>query len=187
VTGVKSELRFNDLNALTWACSRVLLSLPDRHLRVPARAFCCQNMEMLSNGGMNQSALHARARIRALGRKGKEGEYEGKPLGNHGGELTLEIVLSAIPIPLLLQTDKFISAWVEWIEHRRECGRLMRWPTTIRCFTKAMKICELIGAERAIAAIDFSIMMGYRGLFERPQRQKPQSPAKKIDPWDGLR
>jgi hypothetical protein len=96
-----------------------------------------------------------------------------------------KIVIDQIPIPLFLANEKFISAWIEWIEYRLECGRAMRWPTNIRCFRKSMKLCEEMGVERSIAAIDYSIERSYRGLFERP-RFETRRASKKVDKWDGL-
>ena len=99
----------------------------------------------------------------------KRGSAEGeKKRGeNHGGgSLTSQQVFEALPIPLLLCTDAFISEWADWVEYRLECGRIYRWPTTIRCFRKTLIQCEQWGPQRSINAIDYSIRMGYRGLFE---------------------
>lgn len=118
----------------------------------------------------------ARARTEA-GKEIKEGGV-GETIKNHGGgRLTTDSVLSSVQIPLLLRTVEFIEAWQEWIEHRLECGRKYRWPTTIRCFTKAMKECEAIGSERAVRMIDHSISMCYRFVFEprKFHREQPET------------
>jgi hypothetical protein len=102
---------------------------------------------------------------------------------NHGG-LSSQQVLEAVPVPSEMQKDEFIEAWSDWIEYRLECGRIYRWVTTIRCFSRMMKFCHSLGAERATKAIDRSIQLGYRGIFEDGLEQKKQKA--KVDKWDGL-
>lgn len=80
--------------------------------------------------------------------------------------LTAGQVLESIPIDLMLQTSKFLSSWGEWIDYRLEVGRQHRWATTVHCFQKHLNKCVQWGPDRAIEAIDHSIEMGYRGLFE---------------------
>jgi hypothetical protein len=91
-------------------------------------------------------------------------------------------------IPLLLLTESFSEAWQEWVEYRIEAGKQMGWVTNDRVFQKSMNKCEKWGIERSVAAIDFSIEMGYRGLYEpRKIVTSPKSPSsKKPDKWEGL-
>lgn len=98
----------------------------------------------------------------------KEGGVEGTTKGtikeNHGG----------LEIPISLSTVEFLEAWKEWVEYRTEAGKKYHWVTTSRVFRKSLQKCEKWGIERSIAAIDVSIEMGWRGLFES-QYQKPTS------------
>jgi len=104
---------------------------------------------------------------------------------NHGG-LSAKEVLEKIPIDLAMQDKEFILAWADWVEYRLECGRLYRWVTTIRCFSRLMKFCQQIGPKRAADAIDRSIMLGYRGIFENDHAAKKTAEERKRAKWGSL-
>jgi hypothetical protein len=84
-------------------------------------------------------------------------------------------------VPESLSNEKFANAWAEWVEYRLEAGVEHGWPVNVRSFRKALDKCEKWGVMRSIAAIDFSIEMGYRGLFEPryPTNQNQPSGLKK--------
>lgn len=121
------------------------------------------------------------SRTHAHNKEGKEvkGGGVGEPIRNHGGLGTTK-VLESVQIPLLLRTVAFITAWEEWIDHRLEAGRQRRWATTVRCFQKAMARCEAMGPDRAVEAIEHSIEMGYRGIFERAKFHVEQSKPRHV-------
>jgi hypothetical protein len=66
------------------------------------------------------------------------------------------------PLPLCLQTPEFISAGTGWIEDRKA----RRIIVTPRGAELALKKLEAWGPEKAIVAIETSIMNGWRGIFE---------------------
>ena len=78
-------------------------------------------------------------------------------------------------IPITLNTTNFVQAWESWILERRERRR----PLTNRAAELQLRTLELIGPERAVAAIEHSIMSGYTGVFEPPQRRSPTYPESK--------
>jgi hypothetical protein len=135
---------------------------------------------------MNQLLLaHAR---KGIGKEREEGSKRGEE-GMQGerrekrgeektmGDMTCHRVMESITLDFFMRTDEFIESWVDWIEYRIECGRRYRWAITIRSFRRMMKFCESIGPERAARAIDRSIQLGYRGIFEdriQAQRQQPR-------------
>jgi hypothetical protein len=129
------------------------------------------------------SDLLARARLKYNGKEKEEGELPKLPVGEirkgvqgetykrgrrkrEQRELTFQEVFETIQIPLLLRTPEFISEWSEWIEHRLEIGYAYKFYTSLGCFERAMRKCERWGIQRAIAAIDNSIALCYRGLYE---------------------
>jgi hypothetical protein len=74
------------------------------------------------------------------------------------------------PLPLLLNTPEFASAWADWCADRAERGK----PLTQRAATIALNECERLGAEAAVAAIRHSIASGWSGIYPAPQA-RPQS------------
>lgn len=88
-----------------------------------------------------------------------------------------------------MRSSDFIEAWTAWIEYRLEAGRLYRWVTTIRCFKRTMILCQRIGVKRATQAIDRSIMLGYRGVFEDANQKADEYGPRKtrsLNPRDCL-
>ena len=113
---------------------------------------------------------------------------EEKPLprGREGNSsLSVINIFEKVPIPGPMRTGQFIRAWTEWIEYRIEAGKEMRWPITKLCFRMQLRKCSKWGPERAIAAIDHSIEMGYRGIWEHipPEWTRNSPPESKYDKW----
>lgn len=69
-------------------------------------------------------------------------------------------------IPPELDTPAFRVAWGEWIQHRKEKGKSLT-PSTA---SKQLKEVSALGETRAIAAIDYSILKGWLGIFENPNQ-----------------
>lgn len=68
-------------------------------------------------------------------------------------------------LPLLLNTKPFRDAWELWLEHRKQ----KRATLTSLAARMQLDDLELMGEQRAIAAIRHSIKQGYTGLFEPSQ------------------
>lgn len=87
-------------------------------------------------------------------------------------------------IPAKLDTPAFREAWAEWEGHRQESGKKM----TARSARMAVKRLSVWGVERAIAAIEYSIAQGYRGIFEDPSASRGGKVAgekeKKMSLWE---
>lgn len=66
------------------------------------------------------------------------------------------------PLPPILDTDSFRSAWEKWEQHRKEIRKKLT-PTTI---DEQLKMLETKGHDKAIATILYSIEKGWTGLFE---------------------
>lgn len=70
--------------------------------------------------------------------------------------------------PAELETEAFMNAWADWLADRSE-RRLPRY--TARAREKQLKRLAEMGQERAIAAIEWSITQGYKGIWEAPEKQ----------------
>jgi hypothetical protein len=82
-----------------------------------------------------------------------------------------QVTPQALPsIPPELDIPAFRVAWDEWIQHRKEKGK----PLTPSTASKQLKEVSAWGQERAIAAIDFSILKGWQGIFENPNQTPMQ-------------
>ncbi len=66
-------------------------------------------------------------------------------------------------IPTELDTPQFRTAWDEWIQHRKEKSK----PLTPSTASKQLKEVAALGEARAVAAIDYSILKGWQGIFEQ--------------------
>jgi len=81
----------------------------------------------------------------------------------------------------LLANARFQKAWNDWEQHRKEKKSSIT-PTARK---QQLSLCAKIGVDRAVAAIEFSTMNGYSGLFE-PNQKKGVRPVpeshKKVDP-----
>jgi len=73
-------------------------------------------------------------------------------------------------IPTSLDTPEFRTTWADWVQHRLEKKKPLK-PTTIK-----KQFCELekMGVTRAIAAIDYSILRSWEGIFEDKSPPSPQ-------------
>jgi hypothetical protein len=120
---------------------------------------------------MERSDL-SRARVEGTGGKeeteGRRGDARGEEgrRRNHGVELKIIAKPRFLEVPESLSDRNFVHAWTEWVEYRLEAGAEHHWPVGALSFRKALTKCEKWGIARSIAAIDYSIEMGYRGLFE---------------------
>lgn len=97
---------------------------------------------------------------RTDGRQGSSGRRRSRPV------TCPQDVLEGISIPEPLRTEEFVEAWLEWIDYRIDSGKQNRWNTNLRCFEKSIRKCAAWGPDRAVSAIDLSIEMGWRGIFE---------------------
>lgn len=98
------------------------------------------------------------------------------------GQMGLEL------FPDELDSLSFVRAWADWLADRAE-RRLPRY--TARAREKQLKRLAEMGEERAIAAIEWSIAQGYKGIFEPPvvaekQAGKSLGPTKPAQPstWE---
>ena len=66
------------------------------------------------------------------------------------------------PLPASLGSGEMLTAWDDWIRHRRE----IRKPLTVTCAAKQVAQFEKWGETRAIAAIEHTILKGWQGLRE---------------------
>jgi hypothetical protein len=75
------------------------------------------------------------------------------------GQMGLEV------FPADLDTEPFRAAWSDWLADRAE-RRLPRY--TARARDMQLKRLAALGPARAVAAIEWSIAQGYKGIFESP-------------------
>lgn len=68
----------------------------------------------------------------------------------------------SVSIPLSLNTPEFLKAWDDWINQRRQ----IKTPFTQRAAELQIDDLEKWGVEKSIESIRYSIMGGYKGLFE---------------------
>lgn len=66
------------------------------------------------------------------------------------------------PLPLLLQTPEFESAWNDWVNHRKELKKPLK-PTMA---VAQLKMLADMGCLRAVAMIRHTVTMGWQGLRE---------------------
>jgi hypothetical protein len=93
--------------------------------------------------------------------------------------------ISSIILPLFLDTKEFRTALSHWADHKK----LKRDPMTQHAIDLLVQRCETMGHDRAIAAIDYSIARGWRGVFEPKEEptaangSKPQNGDKFVT-WE---
>src|SRR5260221_1368312 len=68
------------------------------------------------------------------------------------------------PIPASLQTPEFTEAWSEFDKHRRNGKARKEW--TAYAKRLALRDCEKFGPARAVAAIEHSILNGWKAIYE---------------------
>lgn len=74
-----------------------------------------------------------------------------------------------VEISASLNTPEFVTAWTEFIAHRKEIKK----PMTPMAMKKQMNALESLGPARAIAAINHSIRNGWQGIFEPDSASPP--------------
>lgn len=84
------------------------------------------------------------------------------------GQLGLEL------LPGELDTPAFQEAWHAWLDDRRE-RRLPRY--TARAQSMQLNRLAAMGEQSAIAAIEWSIAQGYKGIFPPPASSTAGKPA----------
>jgi len=89
------------------------------------------------------------------------------------GQLGLEVY------PAELDTEAFRAAWADWLEDRAE-RRLPRY--TARAREMQLRRLTELGPQRAVAAIQWSIAQGYKGIFEPPAPAKAATGTKSERP-----
>jgi hypothetical protein len=90
-----------------------------------------------------------------------QGDARGLLKKKNKKELSVDLILEAVPPDLSLRSGRFLKAWKEWIENRLELPN-----ATLRAFSGHMRTCARLGESRAIAAIEHSIASSYRAIFE---------------------
>ena len=66
-------------------------------------------------------------------------------------------------IPESLRTDNFLNAWTKWLVHFKWSKQQM----TSHVFRETLAKLECWGPKRSVAAIDYSIANGWRGIYEQ--------------------
>lgn len=93
-----------------------------------------------------------------------------------GTDPDLDAMHGLPPIPPKLDTPKFRTAWQEWIQH---CAQRNGHPITPLSARKLLqRFAAEMDADRATAAIDYSIGQGYAGVVE-PRDSKQDRPDKR--------
>jgi hypothetical protein len=110
--------------------------------------------------------------------RGKEEETE-------SGALNLDLP-NKPDVPDSLNTPEFLEAWELWKRHRSEIRHPLK-PTQEKA---AISELEIMGADRAVRAIRYTIFKGWRGLrepegqdakqFQQPQQQRKKGPSEPI-------
>ncbi len=84
---------------------------------------------------------------------------------------------SAAELPEILKTEKFRTAWGDYLTHRKE-KRSSMTPTAI---SRALAKLECWGHDRAVAALDHSTANGWTGIHEPSTNgKKPEKPREEI-------
>jgi len=74
-------------------------------------------------------------------------------------------------LPFALNNEKFITAWEEWLQYRKE----RRLPKLLpRSIQKQWDALNDMGCEEAVAAIDYSIRQGFQGIY---RERAPSAPG----------
>ena len=81
------------------------------------------------------------------------------------------------PIPEALNCESFLLAWQSWNTHRHETKKKL---SPLAAELQLRKL-ESMGAERAVAAINHSIMNSYQGIYEpKPDFAAPRPPSRPV-------
>lgn len=118
------------------------------------------------------TCTHVQARVEGKGREGnKEGNKEGKgnnhPLPPPAGGISGKVQTGnqdphAIPIPEVLDTPDFCTAWTKWIDTRRKIKACKNFTAL---FTEQLSWLAQFGVDGAIESVSASTRNGYQGLF----------------------
>jgi Helix-turn-helix domain len=68
------------------------------------------------------------------------------------------------PVPATLQLREFMKAWSDFDDYRRHGKAKKEW--TYRAKELALEKCVRLGPDRAVAALEHSMMNGWTGIFE---------------------
>lgn len=69
---------------------------------------------------------------------------------------------------LPFSSEKFITTWMEWVQHRKEIGKPITPTAAKRQFAK----CRELGEAVSLSTIGNAITQGYQGLYEsKPEKQ----------------
>ena len=82
----------------------------------------------------------------------------------------------SVSFPSEINTPEIRAAWLYWCQHRRELRKKLT-PTSV---LKQLGQLAVYGPERAITAIEHSIMKGYSGLYEPNERATNNQPPKQL-------
>jgi len=70
--------------------------------------------------------------------------------------------VDSVQLPLILRTPEFRKALGDWIEHRKS----FKPSLTSRALELAVSKCQKLGMDRAIIALQESVINGWKGIFE---------------------
>jgi len=104
----------------------------------------------------------------------KEGKKQIPPKSPTGGHRRKTVEPISVAIPDSLNNPEFLSAWSRWQTHRIEIKKAL---TQTQAETQITEF-ESWGTERAIAAINFTVMKGWQGLVEPDERSQSPKPKK---------
>lgn len=145
---------------------------------------------VIKNRGPLLSDVHRRA-FRARAESGNwdwQAALEKFPLSHRAKldwflqrETVGEILEGMHSVPALLHADGFEGVWKEWLRWRREMGHPLK-PMTV---ARQLKYLASIGTDRAIRALNHSMLNGYQGIFEpsEPKPDRNEEPNSGIKQW----
>lgn len=83
--------------------------------------------------------------------------------------------LDALPF----STPRFINAWANWIDYRRDLKKPLHWKTINATFKELSTWTE----DEAVVAIETSIKKGWLSLFKPRASHRPLTPDDHAQPW----
>ncbi len=97
--------------------------------------------------------------------KGKTREDPGKAPENRDRTNNQDSPIGEYKLPPELDNPQFRKAWNAWVADRKERKK----PLTKEAVKRQLSKLKTFGSDRAVAAIDFSIMNSYQGIYEENQ------------------